>query len=822
MLSHKTYLIVLFLCLFAFISQADDEKKAKELYANRIVHPPKIDGVLDEDVWTQTRCSASDFIQRDPNPGSQPTAPTEVKVLYDNNSIYIGAILYDISSDSVMREFTRRDEIGYSDVFGIYLDTYDDDLSAFEFLVTAAGVQIDRRLTAMGRDGSWNAAWLSKVTIDETNWYVEMEIPLSALRFPKKPMQQWGINFLRTIRRNNEHNYWNEIDPEVNGFINQFGNMSGIMNIKSPIRLSISPYVSTYMNHYSGDSENPAMRSTKLNGGMDLRYGINDAFTLDMILVPDFGQVVSDNVVLNLSPYEVQYGENRQFFKEGTELFEKGGFFYSRRVGGTPLLFDNVEEHLRENEEITANPLESSLINATKVSGRTGKGLGIGIFNGMTQQMHATIQNTETQETRQILTDPLTNYNILALDQNLKNNSYISFINTNVIRQGHYYDANLTGTTFRFTNAKNNFAVSGKGAVSQKYNLEDGNEFGYVTGLTLAKIGGNLRASVSNSIESDTYDSNDLGFMQANNEVRTSANIGYSIYKPFWQLLNLHTDIDISYSRLYRPFTYTNSYASTSLRGTFRNFFYMGLYYNTAPFERYDYFEPRVAGRYFVEPSYNNLGVYFGSDGRKKLHIGSSFGYTDFDSEKRKDIRFSISPRFRVNNKLAFSGSLNYDTQVNDVGYAIHDEASQIITFGRRDINTISNVFRTKFTFNNKMDLSFRMRHYWSTVDYHEFYTLSETGGLLDSNYDANENHNYNAFNIDMIYSYAFAPASEISIVWKNNISGDDSNLVNDYMSNVQNLKTLPQSNSVSVRLLYFIDYSMLMKKLDRADTKTI
>jgi hypothetical protein len=116
-----------------------------------------------------------------------------------------------------------------------------------------------------------------------------MEIPLSALRFPKTSIQEWGVNFRRTIRRKNEHDYWNKIDPQVNGFVNQFGRLSGITNIKSPIRLSVSPYISGYVDQYSGDSENAASTSKRFNGGMDIRYGINDAFTLDMILVPDFG-----------------------------------------------------------------------------------------------------------------------------------------------------------------------------------------------------------------------------------------------------------------------------------------------------------------------------------------------------------------------------------------------------------------------------------------------------------------------------------------------------------------------------------------------------
>nr|WKN35146.1 DUF5916 domain-containing protein [Tunicatimonas sp. TK19036] len=801
---------------FGYANEKDDAPK-KTLFATRITSPPKIDGFLDEEVWQKTRCSAMNFIQRSPNPGGIPSAPTEVKILYDDHSVYIGAYLYDISEDSIMREFTKRDDTGVSDVFGVFFDTYDDDINAFEFLISAAGVQSDRRWTAMGSDGSWNAAWLSEMRIEGTNWYVEMEIPLSALRFPKTPIQEWGVNFRRTIRRNNEHNYWNEINPQTNGFVNQFGRLSGINNVKSPIRLSISPYVSTYYDTYSGDPENPASTSTRFNGGMDLRYGINDAFTLDMILVPDFGQVVSDNKVLNLSPFEVQFSENRQFFKEGTDLFNKGDFFYSRRVGGKPLMYDEIEDGLLENEELLANPQESSLINATKISGRTANGFGMGVFNAMTNNTYARIRDTETNEVREVLTDPLTNYNVLAFDQSLPNNSYVSLVNTNVLRQGSYYDANLTGTTFRLANRKNQFAVYGRGALSQKYGVDNTDEFGYMSSLTVAKIGGNLRTSLTQYIESDTYDPNDLGFMRANNEVRTSTNIGYNIYKPFWQLLNLSTDLDVRYSRLYAPSVFTQFNVSASVRGTFRNFFYTSLRYEAAPMKRYNYFEPRVEGRYYVEPAYHNFGVSMSTDSRNQLSVGSYVGYTNYDFEGQEGLYLSLSPRYRVNNKLSFSTSVSYNSRINDIGFAEHEELAtgDLITFGRRDINTISNVFRTKYTFNNRMDLSFRMRHYWSEADYQEFYTLGDKGDLHDSNYDGNENRNYNTFNVDMVYTYAFAPASEISVVWKNSIVRDEDALQQGYLSNLDSTLSAPQANSVSVRLLYYIDYSMLMKRLN-------
>jgi len=815
MLRTLNVLLALLLLICSGVKAFAEDDFPKDFFATRIHTPPKIDGILDEEVWQHVLCPATGFVQRSPLPGKVPSAPTEVVVLYDNSSVYIGVTLYDVSADSIMREFTSRDNTGFSDLFGVYFDTYDDDINAFEFIVTAAGVQFDRRWTAMGADRSWNAGWLSAVSVDETNWYVEMEIPLSALRFPKTPIQKWGINFRRTIRRKNEDNYWNKIDPQVNGFVNQFGRLSGISNIKSPIRLSVSPYLSTYIDQYSGDSENPSSLSKRINGGMDLRYGINDAYTLDMILVPDFGQVVSDNKVLNLSPFEVRFNENRQFFKEGTELFEKGGYFYSRRVGGQPLLYGEVEDQLGENEEILSNPTESSLVNATKVSGRTTKGLGLGVFNGLTKEMHALIKDTETGETRKILTDPLTNYNVVAVDQSLKNNSYVSFVNTNVMRQGNHYDANLTGTAFRLANRGNKYAISGRGAVSQKYGLdEEGrNEYGHSYSLSLSKTSGNLRANLTNYVESDTFDPNDLGYMRANNEWRTSANVGYNIYEPFWKLLNLYTDLDLNYARLYKPFVFTDFNVQTRVNGTFNNFMYFSFNYRLAPHTRYDYFEPRVEGRFIELPTYNQMGLYLRSDNRNRFVVGSSFSYTDYDYDDQQSLYISLSPSLRINNKLAFSTFVSLSNSQSNIGYAEHED--DLITFGKRDINTINNIFNTKYTFNNRMGLTFRMRHYWSAAEYEEFYTLGEEGELLESDYEGNHDRNYNAFNIDMVYSYTFAPASEVSIVWKNNIASDDDFVREGYMNNVESLKNLPQSNSISVRVLYFIDYSMLMKKLN-------
>ncbi|TFH35049.1 MAG: hypothetical protein E4G95_07380, partial [Bacteroidia bacterium] len=409
----------------------DDSMLArKNMVAVKVSDSPKIDGFLDEPVWQESSLAA-DFIQYSPLNGKMSDYRTEVRILYDNDAIYIGAIMFDPHPDSIYTQLGPRDSDNNlnADRFSLDISPYNDGINGAQFKVSASNVQTDRPPRSggdMGHGGgdTWDAVWDSKTTITEYGWIAEIKIPYSALRFPKEGKQTWGINFWREVRRTRELSSWNYVDRETGTTFNHLGELSNIVDIKPPLRLSLTPYVSAYLEKY--DSEKAA---TSFNGGLDLKWGINESFTLDATLVPDFGQVRSDDQVLNLSPYEVKYNENRPFFMEGTELFSKGDIFYTRRIGARPRDYNTAYELTAENEEITYNPSETSLINATKVSGRTRSGLGIGVFNAMTNAMYAIAEDTLTGETREILTGPFTNYNMIVLDQSLRNNSYLSLAN---------------------------------------------------------------------------------------------------------------------------------------------------------------------------------------------------------------------------------------------------------------------------------------------------------------------------------------------------------------------------------------------------------
>jgi len=287
---------------------------SKSLAAKRTSSAIKIDGKLDEAAWKETT-PATDFIEWRPNFGGkeEPETRTEVYLLYDNTAIYISGYCHEKSKDSVSKELVGRDKVGVNDYVGIIFDTYFDKINGVGFYLTPLGEQFDAKYsTTFGEDASWNAVWDGESQVVSDGWTFEMKIPYSALRFNSKGNQTWGLNITRLRQKSGQQYMWNGLDPNKSGLINQEGEWTGIQKISSPARLSFSPYFSTYLNHYPYNIPGVKNVTSSVNGGMDVKFGISQSFTLDMTLVPDFGQVQSDNQVLNLSPFEIKYNENKR------------------------------------------------------------------------------------------------------------------------------------------------------------------------------------------------------------------------------------------------------------------------------------------------------------------------------------------------------------------------------------------------------------------------------------------------------------------------------------------------------------------------------
>ena len=859
------FLLIGWLALVAGVAQAQEKPGAtatntavgqpapkRQLQAVRISTPLKLDGLLDEAVW-QTAPVATKFFELEPTPGRLEKHPTEVRVLYDDAAIYVGAIMHDVAQDSILRELSNRDNIGNSDWFGVFLDTYNDHLNAYEFIVSSGGVQLDARQSpANGEDSNWNAVWDSRTTLRGTDWVAEMRIPYSAIRFSKATEQVWGLNFGRQRRSSRQKFFWNEIKPAVSGFVNQWGELTGLRDLKPPLRLSLTPYLSSYVNHYPYNEQGKQNTTTSFNGGADVKWGINESFTLDATLVPDFGQVQSDNQVLNLSPFEVQYNENRQFFTEGTELFNKGGLFYSRRVGAQPLGFGTVSDQLRTGsrqadgtrhggEYIVQNPGITRLLNATKVSGRTSKGLGVGIFNAVSNDVYATVQDSTTGVRRDVLTQPLSNYNIVVFDQSLKNNSYVSLINTNVTRAGQTYDANVTGGLFRFANKANSYAIDGRVVYSSRRgkafnsDSEISDPNGYKYYVNFSKISGNFTWNIDHGIESHTYNPNDLGLLFSNNSISQSVNASYNIYKPFWKVNKLVTYASIGYSMLEQPRLYQDVgfYAGGNTTFT-KSFLTTGINFDASPLTR-DYFDPRRTpiGHYYVRrPANFGVNGFFSSDYRKKLaydiNYSGRFFADDGSRRNRNSYSLTLGPRYRASNQLSFVYSIGYSLALNQVGYAGGlNESNALdaplllaygggvgdVLLGRRTVTTFTNTATATYTFTNRMSFNIRLRHYVSNVHYRDFSRLHPDGlETQEPTYQRNRDNTFNAFNIDAVYSWWFAPGSQVSIVWKNaGASSFEANAATPlYFDNLSNTINTPHNNSVSIKVLYYLDYLAL------------
>ncbi len=789
-------------------------QQTRSVFATRIAQAPRIDADLSDSCWANA-LPANDFIQRELHPGKLSAQRSDVRFVYDDDALYIGAKLYDVSADSVLRELSTRDNEANADLFGVLLDTYNDDINAFGFYVTAAGTQIDARFSSEGEDFEWNAVWRSSVKTDPEGWIVEMEIPYSAIRFSKKDIQSLGLNIIRKIRRLRETSFWNPVDPRLGAFVRQCGDLYGISNVKPPLRLSLTPYIAGFAEHYPYND--PAVNNLNYNvsGGMDIKYGINDAFTLDMTLVPDFSQVQSDNQVLNLSPFEVQFQERRPFFTEGTELFNKGGLFYSRRVGGQPIDYFKPYATLQPGERVLRNPSQTRLINATKLSGRTPRKLGIGLFNAVSGETYATIENDEGQQ-RSLLTSPLSNYNILVLDQSLKNNSFISLVNTNVLREGNHYDANVTGLQTRVNDKKNMYSVGSSFNLSQRFFTSfDKPDRGYSADLDFGKSGGNFRWTAFGRVKSDRYNPNDMGILLLGNNVETGVTLIYNVYKPFWKLNNMYNNVTVIYQRMFNPSAFWNFGIYGENVTTFtKKFITWGINYGLEPVITYDYYEPRVAGRFYTYPVNYNLGGFVSSDYRKPFALDVFGNRRIFHENAREVIEIGISPRFRVNNSLSFIYEISREYKHDDIGFVNYSGQENIITFGRRNITTINNVFSGVYKFSNKMSLSFRLRHYWSKALYSEYYELMNDGYLNSYKYGKHHDVNFNAFNIDMVYFWQFAPGSELNVVWKSAAIRSDGQIVPDYYSNFRTSLSAGQNNSISVKVLFYLDYLMVRRSL--------
>lgn len=784
-------------------TEKDSLREKKTLKTFKTNESIKIDGFLNEAIWSQLEV-AKDFVMFRPSSGiAEPiNQKTEVRVVYDDNAIYFGAYLFDDKPNEIPKQFANRDNFGSSDWFAIMINPNNDSQNDTEFFIQVTGNQADAKASVFNEDFSWSAVWESKVRIVSDGWIVEVRIPYAALRFSNQEVQTWGLNFHRHFRKTRDQYTWNFVD-RTKGILQQYaGILTGIENIKPPTRLNFSPYASTSYNSYKG------VNTFDKSIGLDVKYGISESFTLDATLIPDFGQTAFDNLVLNLGPFEQQYQEKRPFFTEGTELFGKGNMFYSRRVGNTPVNYFN-KSTLNNDEILINNPDKVNMLNAFKVSGRTKDGLGIGLFNAITEETKATIKNNTTDEIRYVVTEPLANYNVLVIDQQFNNNSSVSFINTSVLRKGNVRDANATGLLYTLVNKKNTHYIDG-GFKTSTINENNQKTNGYFFVTNMGKFAGNIQYQVEYKFIDKNFNINDLGYQSRNNYQDIEANVSYRIFEPTKHFNNYSFSMWGELNYRHSDGAYMGNNLGLNFNATTIKQFSFGGNINGKIGNSYDYYEPRVENRYYKDNARINFNAWLSSDYNKKLAIDSRIFYGTRIGENRNYTEFRISPQYRINDKFAVNYSFNYGKGNNEKGW-VNKLNDGTIIFGERDTKTITNAITGKYNFNVKSGVSLTFRHYWSPIEYEsQYYTLNNNGSLSPNSYTNNHDINFNTWNLDLNYSWEFAPGSQLVAMYRNSIFNRDNQSQLNFNENLKNLFNEPIRNTFSLKIIYYLDYNQL------------
>lgn len=796
----------------------------KKIAAKKVAASLKIDGVLDDLAWKDAPLFNT-FVELRPVPFRKelPENRTEVYILYSNEGIFVGGYLHEQKKDSIASELIGRDGFGNNDFIGVVFDTYNDKLNGFEYFVTPLGEQMDAKVSpninGNSEDFSWNAVWQSACRIRQDGWTFEMFIPYAAIRFGKKKIQDWGLNIIRRRQKSGQQLFWQPLDPTANGFLTQEGFLTGIEDIKPPLRLQLSPYLSTYLNHNGVDKKSEVI----VNGGMDVKYGLNQAFTLDMTLIPDFGQVQTDNNFLNLSPFEQRFNENRTFFTEGTELFSKGNLFYSRRIGIDPVYKRGVS--FDTSHTLIEDPAQAKIINATKISGRTQKGLGVGILNALTQPQYAILQNKVTGEKSKLETMPLTNYNIFVLDQTLKHNSSISFVNTNVWRSGKDYDANVSSALFDFNDKKNMWNIGGNISVSNIMGVDNKSVTGYAHSVYFGKTSGRFNFVFFQDLSNKRYDKSDLGYFTNNNSMDQGFWMGYNWNKPKNWYNQMRINGNFWYGRLVSPIDYLKrkSLMYQNLGGNIngnaqtKKLQRIGFSVNVNA-DNNDFYEPRSYGRVFRNKGSVGMSLWYESNSVKKYSWSSSIFTGTGGVFKRTSMDYSFSGKARFNKKFSVEYISSISNAKNQPGWAAYDGLTAIIYFSRRNVKSVENIVNVKYSFTNRMGITLRARHSWTKVDPKQLYELDPYGDLKAPAlaYTGNVNQNYNFISCDLVYNWQFAQGSFLTLVWKD-FGGNNSQVFEkNYIKNLGKIIREDQYNSLSLKVIYFIDYLTAKRSLKK------
>ena len=811
-----------FILLISILNIYSQERKSLEAY--RFNKAPKIDGLLSEDEWRNIK-AAENFTLIMPETKAGEKIPDEydskVYFGFDDNALYIGAQLNHPDPKNIPSEFSPRDQIFgvKSEAFWISLDTYDDRLNHFGFIITSSGAIGDSFSSGefSGESLNYDTVFDAKMNVNNDGWSVEFIIPYSAIRFPEKDIQNWGLNFGRSMPDLDDNGYaWNPVDSKVFEYHESMGLLKNLENIKPPTRLFFYPYLQSSVN-----AQKSSKSISSYSAGMDLKYGINNSFTLDMTLIPDFGQVSFDDRELNLSPFEQQFSEKRAFFTEGADLFEKadgigyrsGNFFYSRRIG-QDINFDE-DDYLNENEELIRYDEKPDLINSIKVTGTTDGKLSIGFINAITGKAYAYFKDISDNSERRELISPLTNYNVLSLSQQLINDySSISFLNTNVNRSSGL-NGNSSALVIDLFDNKRNFNI--KTHFFRSYAPRFSDKKGFRGAININELRGNFRFGLGWGGIDRYYNQNELGIFNLKNAQVFRSSVRYKMAKENKFLRSYNSLFFLNNRFRFHDFLRTGSGWRFSHDFQTQKLINFQIVFDYTGSNR-DFYETRTEDRYVIEPANYGLEFGFNTNNNNTFSYGFEFESNGYNNKQfnentyRNRLRFNA--KYRVSNKLTFNFRSESEKKGDDVGFL--QKRNNDIHFGKRLVKSIENSIDFTYNIDNYKYLALKFRNFWSVAKYDQvLYKLLENGlrEIVDYSLLRNDpNTNFNLWNVDLTFDWWFSPGSRITLQYKNQIFNRDDKSALNYYKSLKNLFEVPIEHQLSLRVNYLIDFNKLRR----------
>ena len=794
--------------------------------------PPTIDAILDEEVWNQVEW-AGDFSQYKPNNGAAPTEPTAFKILYDDKNLYVAFMCYDSEPDKIERRMTRRD--GFEgDRVTISIDSYYDHLSAFSFTLSASGVISDAAITnnRSSGDRNWDPIWFAKTAMHKDGWIGEARIPLSQLRFSKKKKHLWGLQVQRRLFRMEERSTWQHAPNDAPGWVHLFGELRGINGIKRQKQVEITPYMLAQMERYPAEEGNPFStgKDGKVTVGIDGKIAVTSDLTLDFTINPDFGQVEADPSQVNLSAFEVFFRERRPFFIEGRNIMSfrlSSGdiLFHSRRIGRAPQFHPSLED-----DEYMDRPDRTTILGALKLTGRTKKGLSIGVMESVTKKEVAKIDKNGNR--REETVEPLTNYFVSRVQQDLnKGNSQIGAMFTATNRNLNdpsleflHQSAYTGGVDFRHSWKNRTYYIEGNVAMStvngspesilrsqtsserffQRPDADHLDIDSTKTSLTgssgkfeFGKRGnGNIRFETGASWKSPELAINDIGFMRNTDLIRQWFWIGYNTLKPTKTFRHFNASLFQNTRWDFGGDNISNG-ISISTDAEFKNYWglRMGGSVRSTTMSR----SALRGGPAFLLPGSTSVWFRISSDERKKLRFstsswissgndGSSDGYglsMNFNYQPINALNISVSPRYNWSTRQQqYVTTKSFDDETRYINASIEQ-------------NTASVSVRFNYSIRPNLSLQYYGQPYVSTGDYHEFKRITDPSNhiyedrfhnfteeeltvddasneyFVDENLDGtvdysftNPNFDFLQFRSNLVMRWEYKPGSALFLVW--------------------------------------------------------